>query len=353
MTPPDPKLHTVPAETPPAAPPPAAAPRRGRSRRRTVLLGAGAVALLALAAFGVHLFLTRGDETTDDAFVEADVVAVAPRVGGPVAEVLVEENARVKKGQPLLRIDDADYHVRVRQAEAELATARAQAATAEAQVRAAGATVSRSEAEQEKAQLDLRRADALKAGEAIAPDRYDATRISSDTARAATGQNRAQYAAALASVELSHARVKAAQAALDLARLQLSYAVVYAPADGLVSRLGARAGQILQAGQVVAQLVPERTYVVANFKETQTGAIRPGQKVDVEVDAYGGRRLQGTVESLSGGTGARFSLLPPDNASGNFVKVVERVPVRITWTSVPDGLSLRAGLSANVTVHTR
>jgi membrane fusion protein (multidrug efflux system) len=354
MTPPDPKLHPVPAEAPPAAAPPAApAPRRGRSRRRTVLLGVGALALALLAAFGVHLFLTRGDETTDDAFVEADVVAVAPRVGGAVAEVLVEDNAHVKRGQPVLRIDDADYQVRVRQAEAELSTARAQAGTAEAQVRAARATVSKSEAEQEKAQLDLDRADALKAGEAIAPDRYDATRISSETARAATGQNRAQYAAALASVELSHARVKAAQAALDLARLQLSYTEVYAPADGLVSRLGARVGQILQAGQVVAQLVPERTYLVANFKETQTGSILPGQRVDVEVDAFPGRHLQGTVESLSGGTGARFSLLPPDNASGNFVKVVERVPVRIAWTSVPDGLPLRAGLSANVTVHTR
>ena len=140
---------------------------------------------------------------------------------------------------------------------------------------------------------------------------------------------------------------------IDLARLQLSWTEVRAPADGTVARLGARAGQIVQPGQVLGQLVPSRSYVVANFKETQTGAIRPGQKVDVELDAYDGRKLEGRVESISGGTGARFALLPPDNASGNFVKVVERVPVRIAWDAPPADVPLRAGLSATVTVHTR
>jgi membrane fusion protein, multidrug efflux system len=346
----DPKLHPVPVETPPEAPA-EASPRRGLKRR---ILGAvGAIALALAAVFGVRAFLARGDEDTDDAFVEADVVAIAPRVGGTIAEVLVAEDAPVKAGDALLRIDDADYVVRVRQAEAELETARSQGVAADAQVRAARASLTRSEAEAEKAQLDLRRADELKAGEAIAADRYDATRISSDQARAGAGANRAQYGAALANVQLAAARVKAAQAALDLARLQLSYTVVRAPRAGVASRLAARAGQIVQPGQVLGQLVPSETYVVANFKETQTGAIRPGQRVEVRVDAYPGRTLQGRVESLSGGTGARFSLLPPDNASGNFVKVVERVPVRIAWVSPPAGLPLRAGLSADVTVHTR
>ena len=147
--------------------------------------------------------------------------------------------------------------------------------------------------------------------------------------------------------------MKSAQAALDLAKLQLSYTTVYAANDGNVSRLGARVGQIVQPGQVLGQLVPTRTYLVANFKETQTGTIRPGQKVSVDVDAYEGRKLEGKVESISGGTGARFALLPPDNASGNFVKVVERVPVRIEWVNAPADLPLRAGLSATVTVHTR
>lgn len=354
MTPADPKLHTVPSEAPHEAPgekPAGGAPRGGRRRR--LLAGVGVVAALAAAVFGVRLFLSRGDQETDDAFVEADVVAVAPRVGGTVAEVLVADDTPVKAGDPILRIDDADYVVRVRQAEAELETARAQVAAADAQVRAARASLSRSEAEAEKAQLDLRRAEELKAGEAIAADRYDATRISSEQARAGAGANRAQYGAALANAELAAARVKAAQAALDLAKLQLSYTVVHAPRDGTISRLAARSGQIVQAGQVLGQLVPKETYVVANFKETQTGAIRPGQPVEIRVDSYPGLTLEGRVESLSGGTGARFSLLPPDNASGNFVKVVERVPVRIAWISLPADLPLRAGLSADVTVRTR
>ncbi|ACL65715.1 secretion protein HlyD family protein [Anaeromyxobacter dehalogenans 2CP-1] len=348
MTPPaDPRLHEV-----PSSPAPAAAPARPGGRRR-VLVGAVLAALLVAIALGAHALLTRGEESTDDAQVEADVVAIAPRVAGPVAEVLVADNAQVRQGQPLVRVDPADYEVRVRQAEAELATAQAQAAAAEAQVSVARAGVTRAEAESEKAALDLRRAEELKAGDAIAAERYDATRIAGATARAGAGANRAQYAAALASGELARARVKAAQAAVDLARLQRSYTEVRAPASGRVSRLAARVGQIVQPGQSLGQLVPDRTYVIANFKETQTGEIRPGQPVDVEIDAYGGRTLHGKVESISGGTGARFALLPPDNASGNFVKVVERVPVRIAWDAVPADLPLRAGLSAFVTVHTR
>ncbi|HEX9052676.1 MAG TPA: HlyD family secretion protein [Anaeromyxobacter sp.] len=360
MTPPDPKLHAV---TPPAAQHPAPAPpdapaaredaspaRRGRRRR--ILAGLGTVAALALAGFGVHAFLTRGDQTTDDAFVEGDVVAVAPRVGGTVAQVAVAENAPVRKGDVILQIDDADYQVRVRQAEAELETARAQIASADAQVRAARASVSRADAEAEKARLDLQRAQELQKGGAIASDRFDASRISNETAQAGAGANKAQYAAALANADLARARAKAAEAALDAARLQLSYTVVRAPEDGEISRFSVRPGQIVQPGQVLGQLVPTRTYVVANFKETQTGSIRPGQKAEVEVDAYGGRKIEGRVESVSGGTGARFALLPPDNASGNFVKVVERVPVRIGWSPPPD-LPMRAGLSANVTVYTR
>jgi membrane fusion protein, multidrug efflux system len=354
MNPPrEPTLHEVRPPDAPVPPPAVNEPAQPSRGKRRALAGVAAVALVAAGAFAAHAFLARGEVSTDDAQVEADVVAIAARVPGPVAEVLVADNAPVKQGQPLVRLDDADYQVRVRQADAELETARAQAAAAAAQVNGARASVTRSEAEAEKAQLDLRRAEALKAGDAIAADRFDATRIGSETARAGAGANRAQYAAALANVELARARMKAAEAAVEAARLQLSYTVVKAPADGAVSRLGARVGQIVQAGQALGQLVPARTYVVANFKETQTGAIRPGQRVDVEVDAYDGRTLQATVESVSGGTGARFALLPPDNASGNFVKVVERVPVRISWVNPPGDLPLRAGLSAFVTVHTR
>jgi len=349
MSKPESPLHAVdPTDAPPPPPTPAPPPRR----RRALLVGGAVVAALA-AALAVHALLTRGDQTTDDAQVEADVVAVAPRVGGTVAELFVGDNAAVKAGQPILRLDDADYRVRVRQAEAEVETARSQAAAADAQIAAARANVTRAEAEAERAALDLRRAEDLKAGDAIAADRYDASRTLDQSARAGAGVNRAQYAAALANAALAHARVKSAEAARDLARLQRSWTTVSAPADGVLSRLAGRRGQIVQPGQPLGQLVPRETYLVANFKETQVGAIRPGQRVDVEIDSYPGRRLPARVESVSAGTGARFSLLPPDNASGNFVKVVERVPVRIVWVDPPADIALRAGLSALVTVHTR
>jgi membrane fusion protein (multidrug efflux system) len=160
----------------------------------------------------------------------------------------------------------------------------------------------------------------------------------------------AQIAAAHANADLAHARVQAAEAALELAKNQLAYTRVLAPADGMISKLSVHEGQLLQPGQSIAELVPSGTYVVANFKETQVGRIHEGQSVEVKIDAFSGKALHGKVESLSGGTGARFSLLPPDNASGNYVKVVQRVPVRIAWDPAPADLPLRAGLSAEVTV---
>jgi membrane fusion protein (multidrug efflux system) len=160
-------------------------------------------------------------------------------------------------------------------------------------------------------------------------------------------------AVAQANARLAHARQKSAEAALTLARLQLSWTRVHAQEDGQVTRLTGRAGQLIQPGQPLASLVPDRTYVVANFKETQIGLMKPGQPVEITVDAWSGRKLEGIVESLAGGTGSRFSLLPPDNASGNFVKVVQRVPVRIAWVNPPAGLALKPGLSADVTVRVK
>jgi membrane fusion protein, multidrug efflux system len=205
-----------------------------------------------------------------------------------------------------------------------------------------------------KAARDFERAEQLRAGDAIPSEKLDEARTAADSTLAGTAGAKAQYAAARAQARLSSARVRSAQAAADLAGLQLSYTRIWAPADGVVSKLSVHEGQLVAAGQPMAELVPSRTYVVANFKETQVGVLRPGQQADVEIDAFPGRALDGVVESLSGGTGARFSLIPPDNASGNFVKVVERVPVRIAWAKPPPpDMALRAGLSAYVTVHAR
>jgi membrane fusion protein (multidrug efflux system) len=137
---------------------------------------------------------------------------------------------------------------------------------------------------------------------------------------------------------------------LTLAKLQLGYTRVLAPADGVASKLMVHDGQLVGIGQPVVELVPTATYVLANFKETQVGQMHPGQRAEIEIDAFPGRKFEGKVESLAGGTGAAFSLLPADNATGNFVKVVQRVPVRVSWVNLPGDISMRAGLSADVTV---
>jgi membrane fusion protein (multidrug efflux system) len=310
--------------------------------------------VLAAGGYGAHLYRTRFDVATDDAQIEFDVVPLSARVPGEVARVPAQENQEVKKGDLLLVLDHEDFALRVQQAEAELDTSRAQASAADAQVDAAEAGLRRAGVEAEKAEIDLERAEQLRKGEAIAPDRLDAVRASGGISKASVASARAMYAAAKAQERLSHGKVKAAEAALGLAKLQLSYTKIWAPEDGVVSKLAVRQGQLVAAGQPVAELVPRENYVVANFKETQVGRMRAGQRALIEIDAFPGRIFEGKVESLSGGTGARFSLIPPDNASGNFVKVVERVPVRIAWSnSLPLDVRLRAGLSAYVTVQTR
>jgi len=388
-----------------------AAPVKKKSSRPFAILALVGLAVLGL--IGVYLLVTANEEGTDDAQVAADVVPVGARVSGQVLRVPIAENQLVKKGDLLAELDDADYAAKEQQAVAELETARANAdaadaqvrvveaaskgglrsaraavsgssvgvAGAEAQVAAARAAVLRAQADLHRAEVDLARAKELRAANAVPQQQLDNASIAYDSAVAALAQAKAQLAAAdearraaesrvgeaegrlnqsapvdaqiaasHAQADLAHARVKAAEAQLSLAKLQHSWTKIVAPADGLASKLGVHEGQLVQPGQVVIELVPSVTYVVANFKETQVGRMRPGQAAEVELDAFPHKTLHGHVESLSGGTGATFSLLPPDNASGNFVKVVQRVPVRIAWEGHPE-VPLRAGLSAEVTVH--
>ena len=232
--------------------------------------------------------------------------------------------------------------------------------------------------------MDLARAEALAKDQAIPQAQLDAARSSAQAAQAAVAQARAQLAAskdmkrtaqtriaesaarvaqsapvdallaqAHANADLAHARADAADAALAQARLQLSYTHIDAAVDGMLSKLAVREGQLVQAGQQVVSVVPSATYVIANFKETQVGKMHVGQRAEITIDAFPGRTFEGRVDSTSPGTGARFSLLPPDNASGNFVKVVQRVPVKIAWVGLPADLKPAAGMSADVTVLTR
>jgi membrane fusion protein (multidrug efflux system) len=394
-------------------PPPAVATEPPKNKRRPFVIVGIIVGVMLLGIAG-YMILTAGEEGTDDASVMADMVPVGTRVSGQIVKVHVKENQLVHKGDVIAEIDPADYTAHVKQAEADLASQQAQAAAADAQVSVteagskgglssakaalAGSTVSvgsaeaqlqaarasllRSQADARKAELDLSRAKELKAANAVPQERVDNAQAAYDSAVAAEAQAKAQVSMATesrraaeehvgemrgrlsqsspieaqmatsrANADLAHARVKSAEAQLELARLQLGYTAVKAPADGVASKLTVHEGQLVAVGSPVIELVPTDTYVIANFKETQLGKMKPGQRVDLKIDAYPGKKLQGTVESLSGGTGSSFSLLPADNASGNFVKVVQRVPVRIAWTKVPD-VPLRAGLSVDVTVHT-
>jgi membrane fusion protein, multidrug efflux system len=386
----------------------------GAGKRRIqppVLIGliAGVILLTAL----VVVLLGAGKESTDDAQIDADVVALAPRVAGQVASVPVTDNQAVKKGEAILQLDDADYLARVLQAQAELESARAQSDAADAQAAVAeagargglsqaeaslsgsGRSVSNARAQVEQARatlvsrqadfkladINIQRARSLIKDNAIAQQQADQYQAAYDSAKAGVEaaqanvtaaeeqlrRNQAQVteaegrvvvsrpvdaviAAARANAAYQHARVKSAEAALALANLNLLWTKVVAPGEGVVSRLTAHPGAMLSAGQAVASFVPDKKYVVANYKETQVGRMHPGQKAEVSVDGYGGT-LSGKVESLAAGTGARFSLLPPDNASGNFVKITQRIPVRIALDSVPAGMVLRAGQSVEATVY--
>ncbi len=386
-----------------------------QSRAKRLYLILGAVVVLILVAWGAFAIATSGKETTDDAQVAADIVPIASRVPGQVVAVHVVENQPVQRGALIAELDPRDLEVKVAQVEGELETAKAQAAESEAKLRIARATASggltaaqaavessresvntqassvsearaglqRTEANAQKTAADWERARGLGEKGDISRAQVDSARAANESAQAEVAAARArlqsainaqqlaqanvkqaqgrlaqsapveaQVGAAEASASLSRAKVRTAQAALDAARLALSYTKITAPSDGIASRLAVHPGSLVTAGQPLVQLVPRRTYVVANFKETQVRAMRPGQRVHIEVDALGGEDFEGKVESLSGGTGASFSLLPPDNASGNFVKVVQRVPVRISWNG-PTSDRVPAGSSAEVTVYTK
>lgn len=340
-----------------AASPEKAVAKKSGARKAYMILAA--VAALTLIGYFGYGFVMGGKESTDDAQVEADVVPMAARVGGLVVKVAVQDNQSVRKGDLIVELDPTDYEIRVRQAEADFEAAQAQArestskggAVAAAQVAAAKANLVRTEAEQRKAETDLARAKKLRSENAISPVELENSQNAYDKAVAATAQATAQLHLAEEQHTTAEAKVKAAQAALDYAKAQLSYTKVVAPSDGVLSKMVVHAGQLVQPNQLLAQLVSNDVYMVANFKETQVGRMQAGQKAKIEVDGYPGKDFEGEVESISPATGARFSLLPPDNASGNFVKVVQRVPVKIKLAPVKNEAPLRAGLSADVTVN--
>jgi membrane fusion protein (multidrug efflux system) len=320
-----------------AAPPP---PRR---RRR---IGALAALVALLIAAGAAYLYIRGlrFESTDDAYIEGHVVQISPRVEGQVARVHVRDNQDVRSGDPLVDLDPRDYEVRLADAQAQahgaegrLKQARAQVEVAKAAVAQAKADLAVAAADEELARSELRRYQAAPP-KAVAEQQVDRAAATSRAATARAEAARQRVTAAEAQVALGEAQVATGEADLERARagvrqreLELSYTRIKAPRDGRVTRKNVEPGNYVKTGQALFALVSRDVWVVANFKETQLTHMRPGQRVDVTVDAFPDRRLRARVDSIQAGTGARFSLFPPENATGNFVKVVQRVPVKIVF----------------------
>lgn len=329
------------------------------------------VLMSVLAGSAMHLVREAARvEETDNAFVEADVHPVSSRVPGDVVEVLVTDNQTVEKGQPLARLDPRGFEIQLdaartalAQAEARIPAAAAQLAQAEAAGRQADAQAQAAAAQLEKARADFKRVENLSARGAGAVSRQDL-----DSARAGLDSAQASQAAAAAGCEAAQAGIRTAQANLDLAKAgagnarpavdeaerQLSYTVLTAPESGRIGKRSIQTGQHVQPGQALLAVVSPGHWIVANFKENQLSKMRQGQTVDITIDAIHGRHFQGTLESFAPGTGAKFTLLAPDNATGNFTKIVQRVPVKILLrdeaAADPEG-RITPGLSALVKVQ--
>jgi membrane fusion protein (multidrug efflux system) len=327
--------------------------------------------------------------TTDNAYVAATMAQITPRIPGVVTEVLVGENWNVKAGDVLARLDPQEYEVKLAQAEAALARTREHVdqlfaavdvtvekrRSAHSQIETAQADVATAQAAFRQAELDLQRAKALFAEQMIPAYQFDKAKTQYDAAlsslhskqkyleqtqkdEAMRGKEHEQAKAALGgsgdSARYDRALVKEAEAAVREAQLNLNYCTLVAPIDGVVSRKFLEVGQRVQAGQPLMAVVPlDRVYVEANYKETQLNEVRVGQPVEIRSDIYPGVMYRGKVDSLSAGTGSAFSLLPPENATGNWVKVVQRLPVKVILDQPPpQEHPLRVGLSVEVTIDT-
>ena len=329
-----------------------------------IILG---VILIAGIIFGIKEYIYYGKHIdTDDAQIDGDISPVVARVGGYVDSIYFQENTHVNKDQVLVKIDDQDYKIKVEQAKAAQTGASAGIGVNQSQIYAndansasANANVTSSAARLDKTQKDYNRYANLVKDGSVTQQQFDQAKADLEVAQANYKAAKDQYKAALEQVgttksqlAVTHTGVTQKQVDVDYAKLQLSYTTVKSPASGITSKKNVQVGQLVQAGQTLFSIVNDNSvYITANFKETQLDNIRDGQKCDIEIDAYPDLKLEGTVYNFSPATGAKFSLLPPDNATGNFVKVVQRVPVKIKINAAKDVMAkLRPGMSVNVSV---
>jgi len=383
---------------------------KSRSKKKKALVMFGVVAAAGLVALFFYSLYLKAHISTDDAFVAGTVYTISTKVPGTVLKVNVADNQLVHKGGVILELEPDTYEKTVKEAassadaekmrvnelkaavtaeekkvlaaEATLKRTTEEKAVLVAAVRSRKADVASRKALLNQALLDFQRAQELIKGGYVTQENFDRAKTSHETAdaalktaeealvqakvsvkthesveaetRAMLNAERAALDQARSSVKTQAAQVKARQAQAELAGLRLSYTRVYAPGDGYVTRKNVEVGNIIDAGQPLMALVAERDiYILANFKETQVRNIKPGQVVDIRVDTYPRKVFHGHVDSIMAGTGAAFSLFPPENATGNFVKVVQRIPVKITLDTATDSDFLRIGMSVAPTVHVK
>lgn len=359
-----------------------AAPEEPKKRNKVfpIIL---AVLVIGGGAFGINSYIHgQSHEETDDAQVEASISPVIPRISGYISEIKVQDNQMVKKGDTLMVLDNRDLIIKLEQAEAALATAKSSLTVAQATTGAARANIASSQANigtisaqieaakvnQWRANQDFERYSNLIKDHSITQQQFEQAQAAKQTAdrqlqvlqeqkNAASRQTSAvasQSDATSTQIGVADATIKQREADVETAKLNLSYAVITAAEDGKISKVSVQPGQYIQAGQSLFSIVLNKAvWVVANFKETQLDKMKEGQKVIVHVDAFDGKELEAKITSFSPATGAKFSLLPPDNASGNFVKVVQRLPVKIEFTNPNDAVvkQLRPGMNVYVDVH--
>src|SRR5829696_1180114 len=338
--------------------------------RNIVVIIVLGIVLAAGAALGWQWWTVwRFVQSTDDAYVHSDTTVISPKVEGYLTEVRFRDNQAVTAGNVLFVIDDRDFAAKLAQAEAAVATAEAAVETYESRlelqrsmIEQAKAEIAAADAEKSRAERDFQRYRQLLTSDYASRQRVESAQAEDEKAAAAVAQKRAAAVAALGTLRVlraqrdeEKAKRQQARAALQLARNDLDHTMIRAPVAGVVGNRSGRVGQYVKPGTQLVSLVPlPYVYVTANFKETQLTHMRPGQRAEISVDAYPDAKLTGTIESFSPASGAQFSLLPPDNATGNFTKIVQRVPLRIALpTDAALAGLLRPGLSVTVTVDTR
>lgn len=341
-------------------------PKKKGNRTATIILG---TILVVGAIFGVTEYLHYRDiENTDDAQLASNIDPVVARISDYVTAINFKDNEHVTKGQLLVQLDDKDLRIKAQQAEADLNDAQAKADVSKANAASVQSMLATSKDEINSAKInygkalrDFERYQNLYKDGSVTQEQFDQYRTTMesdsnqvDIAIKKFESAQKQYNLALADLTSSQAEVSVKQADLDFAKLQLSYATITAPASGIASKRDIQLGQLVGAGSSLLAIVEDSVWVEANFKETQLSDIKIGQPAEVTVDALNGQVIQGTVSSFAGATGALFSLLPPDNATGNYVKVVQRIPIKVVLDTKDPGYKLlRPGLSVEVAIKVR